>query len=213
MAKKKTNTALRISSVRVTSPFAVESRILILRQQRVLLDVDLAELYGVPVRQLNQQVKRNEKRFPADFLFQVTVREQEEDLRSQIVISSRKHGGRRYAPFAFTEHGAIMAATVLNSERAIAMSVFVVRAFMRLRELIGSDRRLAAKLNELDERVGAHDASIRKLVTAIREMMLPEKSRKKIGFELPPGDREPSTKTRLSRSGRSHLQPPTRVEV
>src|SRR5678816_4875704 len=96
----------------------VESRILILRQQRVILDSDLAELYGVTVKQLNQQIKRNRERFPGDFMFQLTAKE-DQILRSQIVTSSKRHGGRRYLPYAFTEHGAIMAATVLNSERAI----------------------------------------------------------------------------------------------
>src|SRR5258708_32498998 len=100
----------------------VESRILILRHQRVILDSDLAELYGVPVRQLNQQVKRNRDRFPMDFMFQLTPKE-EESLRSQIVISKKGRGGRRYPPYAFTEHGAIMAATVLNHNPATATSV------------------------------------------------------------------------------------------
>ena len=114
----------------------VESRILILRHQRVILDSDLAELYGVPARQLNQQVKRNRERFPADFMFQLTAKE-DGALRSQIVISKKgRGGGRRYPPYAFTEHGAIMAATVLNSKQAIEMSVFVVRAFVRMREML-----------------------------------------------------------------------------
>jgi len=98
----------------------VESRILILRHQRVILDHDLAELYGVPVRQLSQLVKRNRDKCPTDFTFRLTAKE-DETLRSQIVISSNRHGGRRYPPYAFTEHGAIMAATVLNSKRAIEM--------------------------------------------------------------------------------------------
>jgi hypothetical protein len=96
---------------RATPPFAVESRILFLRHQRVILDSDIAELYGVPVRTLNQQLKRNRERFPLDFVFQLNPAEQQ-ILRSQNVISSDKHGGRRYRPYAFTEHGAIMAATV-----------------------------------------------------------------------------------------------------
>jgi hypothetical protein len=104
----------------------VESRIIFLRKERVILDSDIAELYGVLVRVLNQQLKRNRERFPADFVFQLTAAEQQ-ILRSQTVISSDKHGGRRYRPHAFTEHGAIMAATGLNSERAVQMSVFVVR--------------------------------------------------------------------------------------
>ena len=111
----------------------VESRILVLRDHKVILDTDLAELYGVSVKRLNEQVKRNEERFPADFMFQLTPTEHEA-LRSQFATSKQGRGGRRYPPYAFTEHGAIMAATVLNSERAVEMSVFVVRAFVRLRE-------------------------------------------------------------------------------
>ena len=164
----------------------VESRILILRRQRVILDSDLAELYGVPPRQLNQQVKRNRERFPADFMFQLTAKE-DQILRSQIVISSQKHGGRRYPPYAFTEHGAIMAATVLNSKQAIEMSVFVVRAFVRMREMLAKNRQLAAKINELDRRLETHDSAIQDLMEAIRELMVPEEMpRRKIGFLLPP---------------------------
>jgi phage regulator Rha-like protein len=164
----------------------VESRILILRHHRVILDSDLAELYGVTVRQLNQQVKRNRERFPADFMFQLTAKEGQ-ILRSQIVISSQKHGGRRYLPYAFTEHGAIMAATVLNSKRAIEMSVFVVRAFVRMREMLLKNRQLAAKINELDRRLDTHDTAIQDLIDAIKELMAPEKaSKRRIGFQLPP---------------------------
>ena len=171
----------------VTHSVSVGSRILILRHQRVILDKDLAELYGVPVRQLNQQVKRNRERFPADFMFRLTPKE-DQLLRSQIVISSEKHGGRRYLPYAFTEHGAIMAATVLNSKRAIEMSVFVVRAFVRMREMLAKNRQLAAKINELDRRLETHDTAIQDIIDAIKELMLPEgPSKRKIGFQLPPG--------------------------
>ncbi len=166
---------------------AVESRILILRHQRVILDRDLAELYGVPVRQLNQQVKRNQERFPTDFMFQLTAKE-EDSLRSQIVISKKGRGGRRYLPYAFTEHGAIMAATVLNSKRAVEMSVFVVRAFVRMREMLAKNRQLAAKINELDRRLETHDTAIQEIIEAIKELMVPEgPSKRKIGFQLPPG--------------------------
>ncbi len=165
----------------------VGSRILILRHQRVILDSDLAELYGVPVKQLNQQVKRNRERFPADFMFRLTAKE-DQLLRSQIVISSEKHGGRRYPPYAFTEHGAIMAATVLNSKQAIEMSVFVVRAFVRMREMLAKNRQLAAKINELDRRLETHDTAIQDIIDAIKELMVPEgPSKRKIGFQLPPG--------------------------
>jgi hypothetical protein len=166
---------------------AVESRILFLRHQRVILDSDLAELYGVAVSQLNQQVKRNRDRFPTDFTFQLTP-EEDEALRSQIVISKKGRGGRRYAPYAFTEHGAIMAATVLNSKRAVEMSVFVVRAFVRMREMLAKNRQLAAKVNELDRRLETHDTAIQEIIDAIKELMVPDApSKRKIGFQLPPG--------------------------
>jgi hypothetical protein len=163
----------------------VGSKIFVLRNQRVILDTDLAELYGVPVRQLNQQVKRNRNRFPTDFRFALTKAEYR-NLRSQIVISSSPHGGRRYLPQAFTEHGAIMAATVLNSKRAIDMSVFVVRAFVRMRDALALNHRIETKLSELESRLDSHDAGIQDLVEAIRELMapLPANSRR-IGFQAP----------------------------
>ena len=167
--------------------FVVESRILFLREQRVILDSDLAELYGVPVRQLNQQVKRNPGRFPSDFVFQISRKEQA-ILRSQIVISSFEWGGRRYMPYVFTEHGATMAATVLNSRQAIEMSLFVVRAFIRLREMLATNRQLAAKVDELEKKLQTHDSAIRELIRAIRELSAPaQQARKRIGFQLPSG--------------------------
>jgi phage regulator Rha-like protein len=165
----------------------VDSRILILRHQRVILDSDLAELYGVTVKRLNEQIKRNRDRFPTDFMFRLTAKENQ-ILRSQIVTSSKKHGGRRYPPYAFTEHGAIMAATVLNSTRAVEMSVFVVRAFVRMREMLAKNRQLAAKINELDRRLETHDTAIQDIIEAIKELMIPEPpSKRGIGFQLPPG--------------------------
>jgi hypothetical protein len=162
----------------------VESRIFVLRQQKVILDRDLAELYGVPVKRLNEQVKRNSERFPDDFMFQLTKLE-EADLQSQASTKPGR-GGRRYAPYAFTEHGAIMAATVLNSERAVEMSVFVVRAFVRLREMLSTNQQLAGKIDELEQRLDTHDASIQELIEAIRELMAPDPATgRRIGFELP----------------------------
>ncbi len=162
----------------------VESRIFVLRQQKVILDRDLAELYGVPVKRLNEQVKRNRERFPDDFMFQLT---KAEDANLQSHTSTKPgRGGRRYAPYAFTEHGAIMAATVLNSERAVEMSVFVVRAFVRLREMLSTNQQLAGKIDELEQRLDTHDASIQELIEAIRELMAPDPATgRRIGFELP----------------------------
>ena len=163
----------------------VESRIHVLRQQKVILDTDLAGLYGVSVKRLNEQVKRNHERFPADFMFQLSAEEQE-SLRLQNATSKITRGGRRYAPYAFTEHGAIMAATVLNSARAVEMSVFVVRAFVRLREMLSTNQQLAGKIDELEERLDTHDASIQELIEAIRELMAPDPaSNRRIGFGLP----------------------------
>lgn len=185
MKKQITAKLVAMPKRRATPPFAVESRILFLRHQRVILDSDIAELYGVPVKILNQQVKRNQARFPSDFLFQLTAKENEL-LRSQFVTSKKGRGGRRYRPYAFTEHGAIMAATVLNSDRAVQMSVFVVRAFVRLREMLATNQRLAGKIGELERRLDTHDSTIVDLIEAIKELMAPEEpTRGRIGFQLP----------------------------
>jgi len=161
----------------------IESRILLARGKRVMLDSDLAELYGVPTHRLNEQVKRNRKRFPADFVFQLNHQEVRA-LISQIAISKGR-GGRRKLPYVFTEHGAIMAANVLNSARAVEMSVYVVRAFIRLREMLASHRELARKVAELERLVAGHDENIRALVIAIRNLTRPEAKRpKQIGFKL-----------------------------
>jgi len=186
--KKRPNAILlRMPKRRGTPLVAVESRILFLRHQRVMLDADIAELYGVSVKRLNEQVKRNQDRFPSDFMFQLTSRENDA-LRSQIATSKKIRGGRRYRPYAFTEHGAIMAATVLNSERAVQMSVFVVRAFVRLREMLATNRRLAGKIDELETRLDTHDSTIQDLIEAIKELMMPEEApRVRIGFQLPAG--------------------------
>jgi ORF6N domain len=185
--RKKENLLSMPVKRRTTLASAVESRILLLRHQRVILDTDIAELYGVPVKVLNQQVKRNRERFPADFVFRLTSKE-DEVLRSQFVTSKQGRGGRRYAPYAFTEHGAIMAATVLNSERAVQMSVFVVRAFVRLREMLATNRKLAGKIDELENRLDTHDSTIQDLIDAIKELMKPEDPpRKSIGFQIPAG--------------------------
>ncbi len=180
----------------------VDSKILALRGHRVILDADLAELYGVQVRHLNQQVKRNAKRFPPAFRFQLSEQEFQ-ILRSQNVISSEGHGGTRYRPYAFTEHGAIMAATVLNSERAIEMSVFVVLAFVRMRRAIAANRQVLAKLAEVEHRLETHDADIQGLMDAIRELINPpDPPRRRIGFEGPsgpPGSRSKAPKAHTLR--------------
>lgn len=160
----------------------IESRIFLIRAEKVILDSDLAELYGVTTKRLNEQVKRNKERFPGDFMFQLSSKEME-DLRSQNAPSKGARGGRRYRPYAFTEHGAIMAASVLNTPRAVEVSVYVVRAFIKLRETISTHKELARKFAELEKRTETHDEDISALFEAIRQLMEPpEKPAKRIGF-------------------------------
>lgn len=164
---------------------SIDLRILILRRQKVILDTALAELYNVPVKRLNEQTKRNRKRFPADFMFQLTAHENK-SLKSQFATSKIGRGGRRSLPYAFTEHGAIMAATVLNSEQAVEMSVFIVRAFVRLRELLAANRELADRIGELEKHVEIHDGTIQEIFAVIGRLMnRPTRRRSKIGFALP----------------------------
>jgi len=161
----------------------ISRSILILRGQRVILDAELAALYGVATKVLNQAVKRNAERFPEDFMFRLTRTETEALNRSQFVTGSQKHRDPRFPPLAFTEHGAIMAATVLNSPRAVEMSVYVVRAFVRLRELLASNTVLARKLNELEGKLKNHDEAIVAILSAIRELMNPPPPKRRgIGF-------------------------------
>ena len=175
----------------------VDSHILHLRRQKVILDSDLALLYGVTSKRLNEQIKRNAARFPSDFLFQLRPSELD-SLRSQIATSNKGRGGRRYLPYAFTEHGAIMAATVLNSERAIEMSIFVVRAFVRMRQALMANQQIAAKLGELEARLEGHDADIKDVMEALGELMAPPpRNPRRIGFETPSS---PKRKLSIARS-------------
>jgi len=150
----------------------IERRILLIRGERVILDSDLAELYGVETRRLNQQVSRNRDRFPEDFSFRLTNKEVTA-LMSHFATSNGGRGGRRKRPYAFTEHGAIMAASVLNTPRAVEMSVFVVRAFVRLRAFIATHKELAEKLAELERKLAGHDEQIVAIIDAIRRLMAP----------------------------------------
>jgi len=185
----------------------IDSKIYTIRGQKVILDCDLAEIYGITTKRLNEQVKRNEKRFPADFMFQLTQQEWEQlnlsigdrsqnatgsfkNLRSQNA-TSRSHGGRRYVPAAFTEHGALMVANVLNSPDAVEMSVFVVRAFIKMREVFAASKTLALKLAELEKqlttRLNIHEKAIVHVLGEIKKLMPPasqppEPKRRKIGF-------------------------------
>jgi hypothetical protein len=150
----------------------VQNRILFLRSQKVILDSDLSSLYGVTTTRLNEQVKRNIERFPSDFMFQLTKKEFD-ILKSQFATSRSGWGGRRKLPYAFTEHGAIMAASVLNSERAVQVSVYVVRAFVQLRLALSANRELAGKLLQLEHKLQKHDKQIGALIDAIRQLLLP----------------------------------------
>ncbi|MBB1075156.1 ORF6N domain-containing protein [Rhodoferax sp. 4810] len=162
------------------SPEALAGRIVVIRGQRVLLDADLALLYEVETRRLNEQIKRNMGRFPLDFMFQLTS-DEFEILKSQFATSS--WGGRRKLPLAFTEHGAIMAASVLNSDRAVEMSVYVVRAFVQLRAVLLDHKALADKLAALERRVSHHDNSLAEVIDAIRALMAqPKSANRPIGF-------------------------------
>ncbi len=180
----------------------IELLILTLRGQKVILDADLAELYGVATKRFNEQVKRNAERFPEDFMFQLTTREWS-NLKSQYATSSLEviqkewvapnspqnatssHGGRRKLPFAFTEHGAIMAATVLNSPEAVAMSVFVVRAFMQMREQLAANAAILKRLAEIDKMLLEHDSALRAIWTKLQPLLAPtpEPPRRRIGFK------------------------------
>jgi ORF6N domain len=181
---KPTETRQLLAPRRKAAVLPIESRITILRQQKIILDTALAEIYGVSVKRLNQQVKRNRSRFPADFMFQLKPREFAA-LRLQFATSNTARGGRRSLPYAFTEHGAIMAATVLNSDRAVEMSVFVVRAFVRLRVMLATNKELADKIEELEKHLAKHDGSIHEIVSLIRRIMEPPPTRRsKIGFAL-----------------------------
>ena len=157
----------------------IQSRILIIRNRKVILDADLARLYEVTTTRLNEQVRRNLERFPEDFMFQLT-KEEFSALISQNATSKVGHGGRRKLPLVFTEYGAVMAASVLNSPRAVDVSVYVVRAFISLRELAASYADLAKKIEELESK---YDAQFAVVFDAIKQLMIPpDESRRRIGF-------------------------------
>jgi phage regulator Rha-like protein len=165
--------------------FVIEQRILLIRGQKVMIDSDLAELYGVTIKRLNEQVRRNPQRFPPDFVFQLTA-EEHSALRSHFATLKTGRGQhRKYLPYAFTEHGAIMAANVLNSEQTIEVSVYVVRAFVRLREMIASNKEFARKLDALEKKLATHDHAIAGILTTLRQMMNPPlPKRRGIGFVI-----------------------------
>jgi hypothetical protein len=197
----------------------IAQRIFVLRGERILLDFDLAALYGVAAKILNQAVKRNRKRFPADFMFQLTAetrflrphplgvdRQPSENEPtatnwSQFVTSSRKHRGAKYRPYAFTEQGIAMLSSVLNSERAVKVNIAIMRAFVKLRQTLATNRELAQKFSELERRVGKHDEEISAILEAIRQLMTPpEKPRREIGFHV----REKAARYQASKASTRH---------
>ena len=204
-----------MTALQPLAPEAITLRIATVRGQRVIVDADLAALYGVETKRFNEAVKRNLAKFPADFMFQLSA-EEFQALRSQFATSNDQastsgpgRGGRRYAPRVFTEHGALMAATILNSPRAVEVSIYVVRAFVRLRELATTHGDLAKRLAELEEKTEAlamnHDtfsrntrAQLKQVFDALRELMTPpDPPKRPIGFVTP---QDKSKKTSASRS-------------
>jgi hypothetical protein len=172
-----------MSATKGTAVAEISQRILLIRGQRVMLDSDLAVLYGVATRRLNEQVKRNRSRFPADFAFVLSDAEYR-NLKSQFATSS--WGGRRKLPLAFTEHGALMLASVLNSQRAIELSVLVIQAFVQMRQFVQAHAEISSRINELERRLGTHDAAVANLIKAIRQLALPPpKPSRPIGFTAP----------------------------
>ena len=169
-----------------------------IRGQKVILDSDLARIYGVTTKRLNEQVKRNAKRFPSDFIFQLTA-DEAENLKSQIATSS-SHGGKRKLPYAFTENGAVMAANVLNSPAAVRMSVFVVRAFVKMRDLLGGTKELAKQLADLEKKLTArldgHEVAIIEVLRRVMDILdppppppEPEQPKRRIGFHVEPEEK------------------------
>jgi hypothetical protein len=182
----------------IISANLIESKILLIRGMKVMLDKDLAFLYGVSTGRLNEQVKRNIHRFPSDFMFQLSI-EEFTTLISQNAISRRIKGGTRKLPFAFTEQGVAMLSSVLRSQRAVKVNIQIMRAFVKLREIIANHKELALKLRELELKIESHDESIRTIFDAINQLLVQEeKPKRRIGFEV----KEKSYKYKASKKAR-----------
>jgi hypothetical protein len=179
-------------SLELVSTPAIEKRIFVVRERQVMLDEDLADLYGVETRVLVQQVKRNAKRFPADFMFQLTKAEAEA-LRSQFVTSNEGRGGRRYSPYVFTEQGVAMLSGVLRSDQAITVNIEIMRAFVELRRVAGSFQELQKRLDQMELDIGArlseHDEQLRQIFEALRQLIAPpDRAKRPVGFRVRDGD-------------------------
>ena len=180
----------------------IERSILLVRGQKVLLDMDLAELYDVTTKALNQAVKRNQSRFPKDFMFRLSAKETAMLNRSQTVTASQKHRDPRYPPYAFTEQGVAMLSSVLRSERAVQVNIEIMRAFVRLRQIIAMNADVARRLDELELRLGKHDEQFVHVIRAIRELMEPPQTpkRRRIGFHAPDEEKRSNPSGRHRRS-------------
>ncbi|MCX6719311.1 MAG: ORF6N domain-containing protein [Candidatus Taylorbacteria bacterium] len=166
----------------ITSHTVIERRIFLIRGQKVMIDSDLAELYGEQVKVLIQSIKRNRNRFPDDFMFQLTDIEYE-SLRSQIVTSKVGRGGRRYLPYVFTEHGVAMLSSVLKSKKAVQMNILIIRAFIKIREILASNKELAGKIDDLEREQTLQNKHINKIYSIIGKLLEePQKSKESIGF-------------------------------
>lgn len=160
----------------------IENRILLIRGEKIIIDADLAEFYGVPTKRLNEQVKRNKDRFPDDFMFQLSPNEKAEVVANCDHLEKLKYS--KTLPYAFTEHGAIMAANVLNTSRAIEISVFIVRAFVKLRQMVAGQKDLQRKIAQIERRLTDHDEQIIELVHLIKKLLNPDPPprKRRIGY-------------------------------
>ncbi len=164
---------------------AIERKIYLIRGQKVMLDKDLAVLYGVETFNLNKAVKRNIERFPNDFMFQLTKEEYDSLIFQNGISKTEGRGGRRYFPYAFTEQGVAMLSSVLRSKQAVQVNIAIMRAFVKLREILSTNKELAHKLDQLEQKIEKHDEEIKLIFDAIRQLMTPpEPKKKEIGFHV-----------------------------
>lgn len=161
---------------------SVVNKIYLIRGHKIMLDADLAELYGVETKQLKRAVKRNIIRFPEDFMFELTDNEAE-SLRCQIGTSNVGRGGSRYTPMAFTEQGVAMLSSILNSERAVLVNIHIIRVFTKMRELLSTHKDVLLKLEQLEQRVSQHDEAIKEIFDYLKELLSPKANAKPIGFQ------------------------------
>jgi ORF6N domain len=179
------SSALETTELQIVAASAIKKRILVVRGRQVMLDEDLADLYGVETRVLVQQVRRNEKRFPTDFMFQLSV-EEFSHLKSQSVISSGEHGGRRKRPLVFTEQGIAMLSGVLRSDRAITVNIEVMRAFVELRRVASSYAAIEKRLEEIERELGGHDEQLNQIFMTLRQLINPPaRPKRPVGFRVP----------------------------